>query len=108
MKVKLLPKSKELIDEIAKELHGWYLEAAAKSPESFNPKAQVPFDKLTEEQKYVDRYIAEKVLNDIFDKVMFSCMRGYVDALDRMEKEGRIKIIRDAAPKKNPKGGGEK
>ena len=48
---------------LARKLHEWYLEATAQiSPENFNPEAQKPFEELTEEQKFIDRYIAKKIL----------------------------------------------
>jgi hypothetical protein len=47
------------IDELAEQLHTWYLEATRElNPESYNIKAQVDFDDLTEEQKSIDRFIA--------------------------------------------------
>lgn len=52
-------------EKLAKQLHEWYLEACQK-PESgmdFNPNAQEPYEALKETQKFLDRYIAEKVLN---------------------------------------------
>jgi uncharacterized protein YuzE len=51
------------------ELHQWYLEATkALNPESFNPNAQKPYDKLTEEQKFIDKFIANKVNQKIRGK----------------------------------------
>ena len=44
------------------QIHQWYLEATMKlSPESYNEKAQKPFDDLTAEQKYIDCYIVSKI-----------------------------------------------
>lgn len=53
---------KEEIEEQAKELHEWYLEAIKKlNPKSFNENANKPYGELTEEQKEIDRYIAKKI-----------------------------------------------
>jgi len=53
------------IEELAKKLHEWYLKATKKlNPDSYNEKAQVPFEELTTEQKFIDYYIAEKVLQE--------------------------------------------
>lgn len=60
---KEFPQGKE-IESLSKQLHEWYLEACQK-PESgmdFNPKAQEPYEVLKETQKFLDRYIAKKVL----------------------------------------------
>lgn len=49
---------------LAEQLHEWYLEAC-RLPGSgfdFNPKAQEPYHALTEEQKFLDRFIAKKVI----------------------------------------------
>lgn len=52
------------VEEIAKQLHGWYLEATKElNPENYNAKAQVAYDDMNEEQKEIDRYIARKVLS---------------------------------------------
>jgi len=45
-----------------KKLHEWYLEACKElSPENFNTDAQKPYEELSEEQKFIDIYIAEKI-----------------------------------------------
>ena len=50
-------------ETLAELMHKWYLEATKKmNPESYNPKAQKKYKDLTEEQKQIDRFIAEKVL----------------------------------------------
>lgn len=50
-------------ETLARKLHGWYLEATARlHPESYNPNAQKPYDDMTEEQKFMDRYIAGKII----------------------------------------------
>ncbi len=52
------------------QLHEWYLEATQKlNPESYNEDAQKPFDKLTQEQKYIDCYIASKVNRKIREQI---------------------------------------
>lgn len=51
-------------EKLAEQLHLWYLEACQK-PESgfeFNPKAQEPYEALPEGSKFLDRYLAEKIL----------------------------------------------
>jgi len=57
---------------LAEKLHEWYLEATKElNPESFNPNAQKEYSELTEEQKFIDRFIAQKVLekaNEDFNK----------------------------------------
>lgn len=50
-------------EDMARNLHAWYLEATAKlSPESYNPNAQKHYDDLTDEQQFIDRYIAQKIM----------------------------------------------
>ena len=61
----MTPSQKKEIEELAQRLHEWYLEAC-QQPESgmdFNPKAQEPYEALKETQKFLDRYIAEKVIS---------------------------------------------
>lgn len=44
-------------------LHQWYLEATKElNPESYNPEAQKEFWKLSDEQRYIDEFIAGKIL----------------------------------------------
>lgn len=51
------------IEELAEQLHIWYLEATKQfNPDSYNEKAQKAYKDLTEEQKDIDRYIAKKIL----------------------------------------------
>ena len=46
----------------SEQLHEWYLEATKKlKPESFNPKAQKSYNKLTKEQKFIDEFIMKKI-----------------------------------------------
>ncbi len=56
------------IEELAENLHRWYLEACKElKSESYNPNAQKSFAELTEEQKFLDRYIAEKLIQVIIN-----------------------------------------
>lgn len=49
-----------------KQLHDWYLEATKElKPESFNKEAQKEYEDLTEEQKFIDKYIAEKINSEM-------------------------------------------
>lgn len=48
------------------QLHKWYLEATKLlNPESYNPDAQKPYSELTEEQKVIDKFIADRINNEI-------------------------------------------
>lgn len=50
-------------EELAEQLHIWYLEATRElNPDNYNPKAQIPYAELNEDQKQIDRYIARKIL----------------------------------------------
>jgi len=52
-------------------LHDWYLEATKElNPESYNEEAQKPYEELTEEQKKIDKYIADKINGRIKDTLM--------------------------------------
>lgn len=54
----------------AKQLHEWYLQATRKlNPEAFNKNAQKPYEELTEELQFVDKYIAQRI-DDDFNKIM--------------------------------------
>jgi len=49
-------------EKLARKLHEWYLEAITHlSGENFNTSADRPYDDLNEEQKSIDRYIANKI-----------------------------------------------
>lgn len=51
------------------ELHQWYLEATKSlNPKSFNPDAQKPYEEMTEEQKFIDKFIANKINQKIRGK----------------------------------------
>lgn len=56
------------IEKLAEKLHIWYLEATKElSPESYNPDAQKEYKDLTEEQKFIDRYIAQAITKHIVE-----------------------------------------
>ena len=60
----------ELVSVQPQDLHEWYLEATRElNPESYNPKAQKPYEELTEEQAFIDKYIANKVVDIIRKKI---------------------------------------
>ena len=63
----LLANNRSMEKEVlARKLHEWYLEATASLHEgSYNQGAQKSYDNLTEEQRYIDRYIAQKILENI-------------------------------------------
>lgn len=49
---------------LPEQLHSWYLEAVKElKPESFNPNANKPYSEITDEQKSIDIYIANKITN---------------------------------------------
>ena len=51
---------------LAELMHKWYLEACKElSPISYNPNAQKPFKELSSEQRYLDMYIARKVIRSL-------------------------------------------
>ena len=53
------------------ELHRWYLEATSKlRKESFNKEAQKPYNELTEEQKYIDKYISDKIKRKVKEMII--------------------------------------
>jgi hypothetical protein len=55
---------------LAEQLHIWYLEATKElNPKSFNLNAQKSYEELTDEQKFIDKYIANK-LNSHYNKKM--------------------------------------
>ncbi len=57
------------IDDLAEQLHRWYLEATYElDPEDFNPKAVCEYSDLREGQKFIDKFIAEKLISLILQK----------------------------------------
>lgn len=56
-------------EQLAEQIHLWYLEVTKElHPESYNPNAQKSYADLTEEQKYMDRYLAGKFLDFLAKK----------------------------------------
>ena len=56
---------KTSVEKTAEQLHIWYLEATKElNPKDYNQKAQKEYKDLTEEQKFIDRYIAKKVSHE--------------------------------------------
>ena len=46
------------------QLHEWYLEATdalVATPESFNPNARKAYSELSDAQKYIDQYVADRI-----------------------------------------------
>ncbi len=56
------------------ELHQWYLDAIKLlHPESYNPNANKPYEELTEEQKTIDKFIADRInmrIREIKEKLL--------------------------------------
>ena len=56
-------KYEEGVDKLAELLHMWYLDATKQlDPENYNPDAQKEYKDLNEQQKFIDRFIAMKVI----------------------------------------------
>lgn len=53
------------IEKMAEQLHDWYLEATSQPDAVYNYKAVVPYADLSDGQKAIDRYIAQKVTTAI-------------------------------------------
>jgi hypothetical protein len=50
--------------DLAEKLHEWYLEATKElDQDHYNSKAQKAYSELTQEQQYIDIYIADKIRN---------------------------------------------
>ena len=48
------------------QLHEWYMQCIASVPaRALNQRAGVPYDELTDDQKYIDEFMAQRV-NDWF------------------------------------------
>lgn len=76
-------------------MHEWYLEATQKlHPESFNPNAQKPYEELTEEQKFIDKYMAEKAEKTV--------MASFSNLLAEKEREAVSKMIALAKENEHP------
>lgn len=50
------------VEKLAEQLHIWYLEACKEKDAEFNPAAQKPYAELPEGSKFLDRYIAAKLV----------------------------------------------
>lgn len=57
----------KLIEDITPErIHEWYLEACVNlKDESYNTEAQKAYDELTDEQKFIDKYIVNIIKKKI-------------------------------------------
>ena len=53
------------VEELAEQLHIWYLEAVQQDGSKYNPDAVVPYKDLPEGSKLLDRYIANKVHQEL-------------------------------------------
>jgi len=80
------------------ELHEWYLEATKLlKKESYNPNAQKPYDELSEEQKFIDKFICDRINNKIgeeekenwfsFNKISIMHSKKYKNNFDKVEVE---------------------
>ena len=57
-----LDKIFQAVEVKPEQLHTWYLEAVKElHPESFNPNANKPYSELTDEQRFIDKYISDKI-----------------------------------------------
>ena len=74
-------------EDLSRKMHEWYLEATKElNPESYNAKAQKSYDDLTEEQKQIDRYIANKVIQ---------LLSSQLEEVEKGIKDYRKRIIKD-------------
>jgi len=72
------------------KIHEWYLEATKElNPKSYNPNAQKSYQDLTEEQKFIDRYIAKKALAQARLQGIEECIGVITKAMPK--KDGEIK-----------------
>lgn len=80
-------------ENLAEQLHIWYLEASAQlHPESFNSEAQKSYADLTEEQKFLDRYIAGKV-NEMWKEETVEMQQDINSILAMLDGDTDRKII---------------
>jgi len=80
-------------EALSEKLHEWYLEATQTlKRESFNPNAQKKYKDLSDEQKQIDRYIAERV-----DSFAEKKARPLVEALEEIvtSKDGNTLSLGD-------------
>lgn len=60
MDIKKFTKEEE---KLARELHQLYLDATKElNPEDYNPNAQKTYDEMSDNQKFIDLYIAKELL----------------------------------------------
>ena len=85
-----MTKPDHVAETLAKQLHAWYLEATKElNPESYNPNAQKAYEDMTDEQKFIDRYIAKKVRQTIKYETDRN-REQFIDFLKRHIKQARI------------------
>ena len=77
------------------QLHKWYLEAITYlHPDSFNVHADRPYEDLTEEQRSIDKYIANKIATHLHQEVLRAYVEGWDDSMryysdvDKFKKYG--------------------
>jgi hypothetical protein len=77
---------KEGIEKQAKQIHDWYLQATKKlNPESYNQNAQKKYDDLTEEQKFIDRYIAGKVFYHTISAISYALESQSIELKEKIK-----------------------
>jgi len=90
------------LDLEPEDLHNWYLEATKElNPDSYNPNAQKPFSELTEEQKFIDKFICEKIKQRIKSACEFYLRYKDNAPLFLMEHKKYIDIIMRSEAKAN-------
>lgn len=69
----------KIIERITpKQLHDWYLEATKElNPENYNPNAQKSYEDLADEQKFIDKYIADKISQSLIQILEHIVEEGY-------------------------------
>ena len=83
----------EAVEEMARKLHTWYLEAIQLETAEFNPNAAVPYDLLPEGSKLLDRYIARNVIayaTTIRKETLEECIK-LSDEIELREPDGGTK-----------------
>ena len=73
--------TEKTVEDMARQLHDWYLEATEQPEAEYNHKAVVPYEDLSDGQKAIDRYIAQKV----------------TEAIDQAEADERERICNSKA-----------
>ncbi len=89
------------LEKLSEQLHIWYLEATKElNPKSFNSNAQKSYQELTEEQKYIDRYIANKILQsrqELLDEIWNMIFRNFpkdMENLSFMTKDQAYRLLK--------------